>query len=102
MGKSKKVFHCPADRNTKDEQLGGSSYFETEGTSYEWRSQFNGKKVGRDIFTAASGLGLGAADAPMMFDFEAFHGGEKVTGSQVVLYADLHVRADRFVLNRGE
>lgn len=98
LGRGKKVFHCPSDRNTKNPELGGTTYFETEGTSYEWRSQFNGQIVGRDDLTHATGAGLGAADAPMMFDFEAFHGHDKAPGSLVVLFADLHVQADRIQL----
>ena len=98
LGRAKKVFHCPSDRNTKNRELGGSTYFETEGTSYEWRSQFNGQMVGRDDLTHATGAGLGAADAPMMFDFEAFHGHDKAPGSLVVLFADLHLQADRIPL----
>jgi len=92
LGGESKVYHCPADRNTMSPELGGRTYFETEKTSYEWRSQYNGKKVERDDLSRA----IGAADAPMMYDYEPFHGGERARNSLVTLYADLHVQSGQW------
>lgn len=91
-----KVFLCPADRNTMmiDELGGAQAYYASEGTSYEWRDQFNGRKVGRDMFSDPGLLALRPSEAPMVYDYEPFHGGTDVIGSHNTLYADLHVAAD--------
>jgi prepilin-type processing-associated H-X9-DG protein len=33
----------------------------------------------------------------MMFDFESFHGGKTMRGSQNILYADGHVEPDKWM-----
>jgi len=97
-----KVFLCPADRNTMmRSDLGGAErYFDSEGTSYEWRDQFNGRKVGRDMFSDPRLLHLRPNEAPMIYDYEPFHGGPKQRGSHNTLFADLHVAADSWAQGR--
>ncbi len=78
-------------------QLNGyPTYFESEGTSYEWEKSLNGWRVDDNPLTSAWGVGLGAADAPMIYDYEPFHGGPRVYGSHLTLYVDLHVAADNW------
>jgi prepilin-type N-terminal cleavage/methylation domain-containing protein len=86
------AFRCPSDRNTMDLTLGKRTYFETEETSYEWLSEYNGKKINRDALT----LMLGPLDAPMIWDFEPYHGGPDKPGSHHVLFADLSAREDNW------
>ena len=71
------AFRCPSDRNTLDPEILTRTYFENEATSYEWLSEYNGKKVDYDPWTRM----LGRRDAPMIWDFEAFHGGSEKVGS---------------------
>ena len=95
VGGQLEVFQCPADRNVESagQPWAGQTYFETEQTSYEWRGgQFNGKKRGLDIFTSL--VGLRENETPMIYDFEAFHGGPERIGSLQILWADLNVSDD--------
>lgn len=97
------AFHCPADRR----ELAGDSplrkkfgskttYFETEGTSYEWwfGEAYGGKKVGEESLSKSSGFGMGRADQPLLSDFEPFHKGDD-SGAINTLNADLKARTTR-------
>jgi prepilin-type N-terminal cleavage/methylation domain-containing protein len=86
------VFRCPSDRNTMDDQIPTRTYFEYETTSYEWFTEYNGKKVGHDPLTKL----MGRRDAYLIWDFEAYHGGVEKTGSHHTLYADLSAREDEW------
>jgi prepilin-type N-terminal cleavage/methylation domain-containing protein len=104
LGHQQKVFICPADHNTQESRIETRTYHETLGTSYEWEAwAYNGKRVGHTRYTGKkgapkeSGLGLEPHEAPMIYDYEAFHGGAQKRGSLVTLYADLHVSADTWV-----
>lgn len=97
------VFHCPADvrRLTADSPLakkfpGTTTYFATEGTSYEWwfGDIYGGKKVGEETLRKAGGFGMGRADAPLLTDFEPFHKGDD-QGAVNTLNADLKPRTMR-------
>jgi len=97
-------FHCPSDTRTLGE---GSplrakfpehtTYFETEGTSYEWVLQnlYAGQPVGRDPLTRADGFGMGAADQPVVWDFGPFHAHGNESGAFNILYADFKARPER-------
>jgi hypothetical protein len=101
------VFRCPSDRRRLDKDdpheaglIGEypvvTTYFATEGLSYEWRSQYNGKQPNRDMFTDKEGLKLGAASSPLLYDFEPFHGKRTDPGSVCILFADLHALPDNY------
>jgi len=98
----REVFRCPVDHRIQEPtnpNFINKTYYETERTSYEWDvltlfHDPNGLKRGHDWATSSSGLGLGAADVPLMNDFEPFHGGSGKPHSLVVLYMDLAVRTD--------
>lgn len=97
------VFHCPADSRLPPpngplaRQYGTkTSYFETEGTSYEWQfaDTYGGVKVGDDLMSRSEGFGLGRADQPLVRDFGLFHEGDD-QGTFNTLYADLKARSSR-------
>lgn len=56
------LFHCPAD-------LSSPSLFQDTGTSYEWNTFVNGRKIDRATFTVV-GLEI---SAPLLGDADAFH-----------------------------
>jgi prepilin-type N-terminal cleavage/methylation domain-containing protein len=58
----RELFHCPADQ-------GAASLFQDVGTSYEWNTFINGRKIDRATFTVV-GLEI---SAPLLGDAEAFH-----------------------------
>jgi prepilin-type N-terminal cleavage/methylation domain-containing protein len=107
-GNSREVFACPADHRLLDpgssesdallseEFPSTTTYFATEGLSYEWRSQYNGKQPNRDIFTDREGLKLSPAVAPLLFDFQPWHGDPGDKGSVCFLFADLHAAPDDY------
>jgi len=91
------------------------SYFEAFGTSYEWwelaysyqleqKEPQGGEtetidmafKEGRDRFTDPRELGWHPSEAPLVSDFEPFHGDPEEPGSWCVLYADLHAAPDKW------
>jgi len=104
MGGQEGRLRCPSDVRV----LGAESplrkrfpekttYFETEGTSYEWVLQllYAGQPVGRDPLARAEGLGMGPADQPIVWDFEPFHRHGSEPGSFNILYADFVARPER-------
>lgn len=99
----REVFRCPADhrRLESDSALlkkfpARTTYFETEGTSYEWwfGEAYGGKKVGEETLSKAGGFGMGKADQPLLSDFEPFHRGDD-QGAVNTLNADLKPRTSR-------
>lgn len=97
-------FRCPSDVRTLSDDSplrkqfpARTTYYETEGTSYEWVLQLlsAGQPVGRDLLTRAGGLGIGRVDQPIMWDFEPFHRHGAEPGSYNVLYADFNARPGR-------
>lgn len=103
-------FRCPSDTRTLDEgsplrsKFGEhTTYFETEGTSYEWVLQglYGGQPVGRDPLSRSDGLGMGPADQPIVWDFGPFHAHGHETGAFNILYADFKARPERGQLKLG-
>ncbi len=99
----REVFHCPADRRelSADSPLlknypRETTWFETEGLSYEWSwsDAYGGKKVGEESLAKAKGFGMGRADQRLLTDFEPFHKSDG-KGSLNTLNADLKPRTSR-------
>jgi len=95
------AFRCPADTRTlaDDSPLRAkfgkkTTWFETEGTSYEWMfsDAMGGRKVGDEAFGKAARMGK--ADLTLLRDFEAFHTGDD-SGTFNTLNADMKVRTAR-------
>ena len=96
-----KSLRCPADVRTLED---GSpllakfsrktTWFETEGTSYEWSFAvaYGGRRVGEEDWGRL--LRVGRADQPLLRDFDTFHTGDDA-GSFNTLNADLKPRTSR-------
>ena len=85
---SPEIFECPDDRPTDPEYTFGS-YYEGEGSSYEWAESCNHLKTGQPIRYAPFKL----KDIPILRDYEPFH---KRGGSAIGingLFHDGHVEA---------
>lgn len=100
---SSPAYRCPADRRhlSKGDALypkfgGRTTYYETEGLSYEWwfGEAYGGRKVGEESLRKAGGFGMGRADQPLLTDFEPFHVGDE-QGAMNTLNADLKPRTSR-------
>ncbi|EEF62522.1 type II secretion system protein [Pedosphaera parvula] len=81
VGGASNVFKCPLDKAQP------KSYFETEGSSYEWDYAMNGKQVLNPKMRMWS---LDPTKAPLMYDYENFHIGG-TNGAKNVLFADGHI-----------
>lgn len=97
------AFECPSDvRNLADdsplrrEHSSTTTWFATEGSSYEWwwGDLRGGHARGREPLTRAAGLGQGPADQWLLTDFEPFHAGDD-GGAINILHADLKARTSR-------
>lgn len=97
------AFHCPADERRLDPDsplaktfASNTTWFATEGTSYEWvmGDSYGGKRVGEESLARASGFGLGRADQPLLTEFGLFHKGDD-EGALNTLNADLKPRTAR-------
>lgn len=73
------VMWCPADRP--------GSYFEKEGTSYEYPHYLRGVPVDRSFL----GKRWGETNTPVLWDFRPFHGREGRPGAMNFLFGDGHV-----------
>ena len=85
---SAEIFECPDDRPTDPDYAFGS-YFEGEGSSYEWAEIVNRLKLGQPIRYAPFKL----KDIPILRDYETFHrrGGSPIGVNG--LFHDGHVEA---------
>ena len=109
---SRKVWHCPADAITRDinrtdsEQptdprylgnnldSGALTYFQREGSSYEyntWINAFVGGDMFSDAINESKKRGLDQAHTRLFNDFEPFHGKKNTVGSTNFLFTDWHV-----------
>jgi prepilin-type N-terminal cleavage/methylation domain-containing protein/prepilin-type processing-associated H-X9-DG protein len=84
------VFQCPDDRPTAS----AKSYFQIEGSSYEFNYMFAGKTI--DNLSSRGGNSMAPNRALLMYDYDNFHAVNKqATNSQTrtknALYGDGHV-----------
>lgn len=95
VGKSRKVFNCPADRPgpyTTDPGTGpvvetrAQSYFETEGCSYEFNSFMSGRQLGRGRITEF----LPLPELWIVKDYNHFHDKWGQPRMFNYLFADFH------------
>jgi prepilin-type N-terminal cleavage/methylation domain-containing protein len=97
-----RVFRCPSDRLVGRTNVppGTDTFFETDGTSYEYNAFFNSfafdeqtgiNKVWTDALADArkrAPLFPAPDELPLLMDFEAFHGPRGKLESRNALYAD--------------
>jgi type II secretory pathway pseudopilin PulG len=107
------VFHCPTDQlNAKDGAAGSftlppnvtvSTYFDAEGTSYEYNFYFNASSVDpvtginrmwnqalADAKSPRQFLPLTPENLPLLVDFDGFHGPPALMQSRNAMFADFH------------
>lgn len=110
-GDSDKIFRCPSDTKPENAYSGNTedeTFFEVEGSSYEYASMLGGRKLG----TERRG-NMSSAKRVVMFDFECFHSESSIFsvsqdesgtddisvankgGAKNYLFADWHV-SDKF------
>jgi prepilin-type N-terminal cleavage/methylation domain-containing protein/prepilin-type processing-associated H-X9-DG protein len=73
------MLRCPSDTV--------KTYFDSEGSSYEYRSMLGGRKADEGFLAQR----IGAENVPVMHDYQPFHGPPGKSGSANYLFADLHV-----------
>jgi prepilin-type N-terminal cleavage/methylation domain-containing protein/prepilin-type processing-associated H-X9-DG protein len=81
VGGAVAVFRCPRD-------LVRPSFYEKEGSSYEWNYQANGKPI--VLPGVINGIQMTQEKARLMYDYENFHPGS-TNGTKNVLHGDGHV-----------
>lgn len=78
IGGNKMVFKCPEDKFGR---------FEKEGSSYEWNSILNGRKL--DMLRFGPVL-LPPDKIPLIYDYESWHP-STTTNVKNVVFADMHI-----------
>jgi len=85
-------FLCPDD-DPVDPEYGFGTYFEGEGSSYEWVGVFNGHKQGSSLARRPGRPAFfKVEETPMMCDYEPFHARGSRTGVNAV-FTDSHVES---------
>jgi len=79
-----RLLECPGDNGPNEN---GKTFFESEGSSYEYQTLLGGTKVSESFLTQESG----EADTPVMNDYGPFHGRSGTSGAMNYLFADCHV-----------
>jgi len=78
------ILQCPSDDEPKAD---GKTYFESEGSSYEYHSMLGGRKVGDNFLSQE----YGESRTPVMNDYKPFHGRPGTSGAMNFLFADCSV-----------
>jgi prepilin-type N-terminal cleavage/methylation domain-containing protein/prepilin-type processing-associated H-X9-DG protein len=81
VGGATAVFQCPLDRKPP-------TFFQQEGSSYEWNWEANGKPI--VLPGEIAGIPRTAEKARLMYDYKNFHSGS-TNGTKNVLHGDGHV-----------
>jgi prepilin-type N-terminal cleavage/methylation domain-containing protein len=89
------VFKCPSDRsdNNRLEPNRGKSYFQSEGSSYEYHTRLGGESIQEFIQEMENHIGVRAeANSIWIFrDYDNFHAPGGTPGARRYLYIDGHV-----------
>jgi prepilin-type N-terminal cleavage/methylation domain-containing protein/prepilin-type processing-associated H-X9-DG protein len=89
---NQELFHCPSDHYLKP-NADHETYFDAEGTSYEYRASRFANKTREQARLGWSGEERSSSRVWIVYDFEPFHGTEGEDGSRNFLYMDGHVDA---------
>ncbi len=94
LGNDTGPFQCPKDEtgSTRPAPNNGLSYFESEGSSYEYRTFFAGQTM-TEIANRYGQRGRSVAETAIwvMRDYDNFHAPAGTTGARRYLYIDGHV-----------
>lgn len=82
------ALKCSADNGTIREDH-ATTYFESEGSSYEYMEQLGGKKVDKSFLTTV--FKLTESQIHVIYDYDHFHGKKGKKESVNYLFADGHV-----------
>jgi hypothetical protein len=88
------VFKCPGDQpdNERPDPNRGKTYFDTEGTSYEFRWRLGGMTMQEYVEDMQHRFGNVPPTSIWVFrDYDNFHGPGGSRGSRRYLYIDGHV-----------
>jgi prepilin-type N-terminal cleavage/methylation domain-containing protein len=88
------VFKCPGDKtdNDRPDPNRGKSYFQSEGSSYNYRTQLGGWTIEEWISARADHHGKVPQNTIWIFrDYDNFHGPSGKPGSRRYLFIDGHV-----------
>jgi prepilin-type N-terminal cleavage/methylation domain-containing protein len=89
------VFQCPSDHSgmARTEPNYGKSYYESEGSSYEFRTQLNGASLDEaaNRYSQFTTRTVAENTIWVMRDYANFHGESGEPGSRRYLYIDGHV-----------
>jgi prepilin-type N-terminal cleavage/methylation domain-containing protein len=72
------------DRNPEDQS---KTYFDSEGSSYQYNTRLGGRQAGKDRFSRE----YGENQSPVLFDYKTFHGQPNTKGAMNYLMVDSHV-----------
>ena len=86
------LFRCPSDHYSKPNPE-HETYFDAEGTSYEYRASRFAHKTREQARLGWSGEERSSSRVWIVYDFEPYHGTEGEDGSRNFLYMDGHVDA---------
>ncbi|MCP4379426.1 MAG: type II secretion system protein [bacterium] len=81
---SPKALACPSDDEPNEN---GMTFFESEGSSYEYHTMLGGKKVSTSFLVK----NYGPSRTPVMNDYKPFHGAPGTSGAMNFLFADCSV-----------
>jgi prepilin-type N-terminal cleavage/methylation domain-containing protein/prepilin-type processing-associated H-X9-DG protein len=96
LDETSEMFHCPSDRDYPDkEESGYVTYFDAQGTSYEYdpRDRYKNKTRQQALMPREGNEPRSSTVVWVVNDFEAFHGTEGEDGARNFLYLDGHVDA---------
>ena len=95
VGNDPKVFHCPNDDSgrVRPAPNAGKSYFDSEGSSYEFRFQLGGMAIEEAAkrFSQFTTRTVAENTIWIMRDYDNFHGDGGKPGARRYLYIDGHV-----------
>jgi prepilin-type N-terminal cleavage/methylation domain-containing protein/prepilin-type processing-associated H-X9-DG protein len=90
------LFHCPSDKDYPNSDTAAQqydTYFEADGTSYEYDARRAAKKTRQQILMRNENEPRSSSVVWIVFDCSNFHGAEGEDGSRNFLYLDGHVDA---------
>ena len=90
------LFRCPSDKDYPDtEESGFTTYFEAQGTSYEYdsRGRYKNKTRQQALMNRDANEPRSSTIVWIVNDFEPFHGSSGNDGARNFLYLDGHVDA---------